>query len=36
MIAKNKSTGMEWLVASALAGIIVATILVAYFSRGLG
>lgn len=36
MIARNRSTGVEWLVASALAGIIVAAILVAYFSRGLG
>lgn len=36
MIARNKGTGWEWLAATALAGIIVAAVLVAYFSRGLG
>ena len=36
MIARNKGTGREWLAATALAGIIVAAILVAYFTRGLG
>ena len=36
MIARNKGTGREWLAATALAGIILAAVLVAYFPRGLG
>lgn len=36
MVVRNKSTLNEWLVASAVAGLIVGVLLVAYFSRGLG
>ncbi len=36
MIARNRGTGREWLAASALAGLILAVLLAAYFSRGLG
>jgi|TARA_Y100000588_G_scaffold390742_1_gene497118 hypothetical protein len=36
MIAWNKGAGLEWLAAMVLAGMIVAAVLVAYFSRGLG
>ncbi len=36
MLARNKSTTGEWLVASAIVAIIAATVFVAYFARGLG
>ena len=36
MIGRKKGTGWEWFAATVLAGIIVATVLVAYFSRGFG
>ncbi len=36
MIARNRSTGWEWLAASAIAAVIVGAILVAFLNRGLG
>ncbi len=36
MIAKNRGTGWEWLAASAIAAVIVASLLIAFLNRGLG